>query len=1528
MEELLKKYNVTPVYSSNPNVNRVDTRKNISGGKTYKKDLKNDLQNLPPDEEYDPVTGFVMPTTKAALQEAYDFFKSPVKKTANELAIEEAMNYMPIPHSEWIESAGHNVASAFTNIGGQMAASEKGIPKADINKLNPWEMIDPKTGGIAGEVGPDKNLINKIFGSKEELYKKSDEHAFKAAELAAKRKSELSKAGGVLFDLGSEGLHLGAQILAGQAVPGAGIALLATRSYGNASAEARRNGATEEQSILYGLASAAMELGTEKLANIALPLSKAYGKGTLDDTIKKLVNKLATSDAGRRILMTIASGVGEGAEEMLQSALEPVLQRIIYDKDALSVYTDPEQRKEHFANMLYEGLIGFGLGFIAGGGQAIVESGIQANTPTPSDGFDIYELLAQQRDMDNRLMSQIPPDVDKLGVKARMTYQPDNFLMRQLFPEADNVLMQQLFPETGAEAEIPDGYALNQEHSLDPYISEAAREAGATQGVHKVLPIAEVEARAQEALNREGGLETERNRLENKHEWDAVDFETSKLILERLGLEAEKTGNYGDLIVWKRSNEKRRTQWGQAGRILAEHAKMGKSRAEVMADMADKLARYNHVETDPEFKASREAAGTASETAFDAAFKAFDTGDLESQIISNTIARSIQKDGGLDTATFVKSELMKAGLSEQTATNLATQAVDTFNNTVKQSVENSLSEDLKGTAAFKQKLAELQKDGVITPSDVEALINESLDTLKPQLSEEQKKLLTEVNGYIDRIDSTSDTDFAGISNIINELNRRRGTDKLTTGIERKVQKDAIAHLRKNGEMQVLKNIATGQAQALVGDVKPKSKLSNIATWRFMSMLSKGSTVSRNLVGNLAFLIQEISATRFGTLADMIMEKSTGKRSTAFDQGLFSKEGWAGMQDAVYKSFLEISLDVDSDSVSKFGMGTNRHFKMEGNVIERFLSAVQKYQGYALTTTDEAFKGFTRAETERQLASLREQGKLGQNELLDRAQQTALESTFQDSNKATEIALNVRNKLDRIAGFDIGDGKRFGLGTLAMPFVTVPVNLTRQAFNYSPLGFVHGVYEMGKVMTQKSNASVEAQAKAALDVGRGLTGSALVGIAYLLTQLGILKIPTDDEDSKKKGFQRAQGITGAKFNASAFKRWFNGESTDWKNGDVMMGIEFLETANIAMYMGALIHEAYKERGKKYAPLQLTFMNAEALGHAISDLPAISQIQDIENTWKYSKYGDDEKARKVSEELVNFFGNQALSFYPNLLKGLAQGTDTKVRSLYDADNEYEKLWNQIKASFPAARQTVPAAIGNWGEERTVNAPAWLHFFNRTIFPSEITQYQTDEVSDELLRLGKLPEVYAPRKVTQDGKTRQLEQSERRDYKIAYGRTVKEELDTLMESSWYKGLSDADKKEAIGHLFGMGTTAGNEAIFNFMQHSGFQEKVRNAKNYGLDATDILIAEERLTGIKGITNPKGTSSVSNSAALLKMRELYKMYWLTPEQRRYLAEVYKVGKKVIDYTPSEVEMALAGMEKEQGTRYSDTMKDLMKKYG
>ena len=56
--------------------------------------------------------------------------------------------------------------------------------------------------------------------------------------------------------------------------------------------------------------------------------------------------------------MGIVSGVSEGGEEFLEAALQPFLQKLIYDPDAKTILDDPDL----WAEYAYEALIGGVLG--------------------------------------------------------------------------------------------------------------------------------------------------------------------------------------------------------------------------------------------------------------------------------------------------------------------------------------------------------------------------------------------------------------------------------------------------------------------------------------------------------------------------------------------------------------------------------------------------------------------------------------------------------------------------------------------------------------------------------------------------------------------------------------------------------------------------------------------------------------------------------------------------------------------------------------------------------------------------------------------------------------------------------------------------------------------------------------------------------------------------------------------------------------------------------------------------------------
>ena len=196
----------------------------------------------------------------------------------------------------------------------------------------------------------------------------------KADELAANAEKDLNRAkegagavGRLLVDAGASMTQTALDAIPNLVTGGAaGMAPFAVRAFGGAAQQARQDGATWGQQGLYGVASAAKEVFTEKMFNIALPFAKAYGGGALDDVvargIRSAVDKFAKTEAGKKAMgaaLTFGAGaVGEGLEEFIGDWMEWQLPRI-YGGDVATA-------QETFSNSLYDFLVGATSGAMGG----------------------------------------------------------------------------------------------------------------------------------------------------------------------------------------------------------------------------------------------------------------------------------------------------------------------------------------------------------------------------------------------------------------------------------------------------------------------------------------------------------------------------------------------------------------------------------------------------------------------------------------------------------------------------------------------------------------------------------------------------------------------------------------------------------------------------------------------------------------------------------------------------------------------------------------------------------------------------------------------------------------------------------------------------------------------------------------------------------------------------------------------------------------------------------------------------------
>lgn len=214
----------------------------------------------------------------------------------------------------------------------------------------------------------DENVQQKATQAAADL---ADQLQQDSAERIERAKDGSGAVGRFAVDAGVAATQMGIDALTGRALGIGDVgskASMALRAFGGGTQEARQGGGDLKQQLGYGGGVAAVELITEKLFD---GLAGIYGKGTLDKVAEGVIGNLAKTDAGRTALRVLAGGIGEGSEELISDALNPLLRTIYNGKTVGESYSE-----EQIADWGYDFLVGAVLG--AGGKTVDIATGENA----------------------------------------------------------------------------------------------------------------------------------------------------------------------------------------------------------------------------------------------------------------------------------------------------------------------------------------------------------------------------------------------------------------------------------------------------------------------------------------------------------------------------------------------------------------------------------------------------------------------------------------------------------------------------------------------------------------------------------------------------------------------------------------------------------------------------------------------------------------------------------------------------------------------------------------------------------------------------------------------------------------------------------------------------------------------------------------------------------------------------------------------------------------------------------------------
>ena len=246
-------------------------------------------------------------------------------------------------------------------------ADGKPMTAVDVQQVQKY--LSAAKRRIAAHEGYTKAVEQSDKEVADKAYRKADELAGSAQADLERAKEGAGFLGNMLVDAGASitqtGLDAIARVLTGGAL---GMAPFAVRAFGSATQQARQEkpDSTLTQQVLYGTTSSAKEVISELMFNIAMPFTKAYGGGALDDVVKRgirsAVDKFAETEAGKKALgsaLTFGAGaVGEGLEEFIGDWMEWQLPRI-YGGDVATA-------QETLSDSLYDFLVGATSGAMGG----------------------------------------------------------------------------------------------------------------------------------------------------------------------------------------------------------------------------------------------------------------------------------------------------------------------------------------------------------------------------------------------------------------------------------------------------------------------------------------------------------------------------------------------------------------------------------------------------------------------------------------------------------------------------------------------------------------------------------------------------------------------------------------------------------------------------------------------------------------------------------------------------------------------------------------------------------------------------------------------------------------------------------------------------------------------------------------------------------------------------------------------------------------------------------------------------------
>lgn len=420
------------------------------------------------------------------------------------------------------------------------------------------------------------------------------------------------------------------------------------------------------------------------------------------------------------------------------------------------------------------------------------------------------------------------------------------------------------------------------------------------------------------------------------------------------------------------------------------------------------------------------------------------------------------------------------------------------------------------------------------------------------------------------------------------------------------------------------------------------------------------------------------------------------------------------------------------------------------------------------------------------------------EAIDIAASEALKATFKDDNKFTE-AFKTLHSIP-VAG------------EIVSPFTKTPANILARLVDYSPAGIILSAVN-GKKKIYSAHDVIDG-------ISKGLTGSSLMALGVYMAQKGILTGALS-EDPDMAAFQKQQGILPYAISTKGISDFIydhTGKEVDL--GDNFYTIDWMQPSATNLVIGANISDAL-DAGDGINLIDLGIKSTVEMIDTLLETSTLKNLSDLFDT----QYGDT-----TGERVLQTLGEFPQRFVPAAVGATARTLDPVQRDTYESSFLKTQI-NIAKSKIPGLSKELPVAYDTWGNPKMRSGYGAQAAFTQFVNPGQLGVSAKTPLDDEISRLyeatgekGVFPQV-AKRKVGD----KELTAEEHSEYQKEMGQMSYKLAETIMGSSGYEKMSDADKAENLSLAYGVSKAITEKKLFGSDVATKYQKYVDLYESHG---------------------------------------------------------------------------------------------------